>query len=102
MIFWKASNCAAYDAIQAAYIGLRIMAFLLGHHFLTGLEITETVLTIILPQHFFFILQASCLIFPGHYFTMIKFNFMMIKFKRDVGKSSFHYDFKDYKLSIIN
>ena len=33
---------------------------------------------------------------------MIKFNFMMIKFKRDVGKSSFHYHFKDYKLSIIN
>ena len=25
--------CGLYDAIQAAFIGLRIMAFLLGHHF---------------------------------------------------------------------
>ena len=33
IILLKASNCAAYDAIQAAFIGLRIMVFLLGHHF---------------------------------------------------------------------
>ena len=46
IILLKASNCAAYDAIQAAFIGPRIIAFLLGHHFLTKLEIiTETLLT---------------------------------------------------------
>ena len=33
------------DAFQAAFIGLRIMAFPLGHHFVTRLEITETLLT---------------------------------------------------------
>ena len=33
MILLKASNFAAYNAIQDAFIGLRIMAFLLGHHF---------------------------------------------------------------------
>ena len=33
IILLKASNCAAYDAIQAAFIGLRIMAFLSGQDF---------------------------------------------------------------------
>ena len=36
----------AYDAIQAAFIGLLIMAFLLSHLVVTRLEIiTETLLT---------------------------------------------------------
>ena len=34
----KASNSAAYDAIQAAFIGLQIIAFLLGHHFCDKVE----------------------------------------------------------------
>ena len=33
IILLKASNCGAYDAIQAAFIGLPIIAFVLGHHF---------------------------------------------------------------------
>ena len=32
IILLKAPNCAAYDALQAAF-SLRKMAFLLGHHF---------------------------------------------------------------------
>ena len=34
-----------FKPIQAAFKGLPIMAFLLGHHFVTRLEITETLLT---------------------------------------------------------
>ena len=45
MILSKASNCAANDATQAASIGLQIMAFSLGHYFVTRLKITETLLT---------------------------------------------------------
>ena len=41
----KASNCAAYDAFQAAFIGLRIMVFFWVTIFVTRLELTETLLT---------------------------------------------------------
>ena len=46
IILLKTSICAAYDAIQAAFICLQIMAILLGHHFLDKMTIkTETLLT---------------------------------------------------------
>ena len=46
IILLKASNCVTYDAIPAAFIGLRIMAFLWVTIFVTNLEIiTETLLT---------------------------------------------------------
>ena len=45
IILLKVSNCAACDAIQAAFIGLQIIDFLLGYNFCDTVEITETLLT---------------------------------------------------------
>ena len=45
IISLKASNCTAYDEIQAPFIGLRIMAFFWVTIFVTRLEMTETLMT---------------------------------------------------------